>query len=574
MTGLRPWIRALELTKGSAHQTLPGLVDQLAETHGERVALEDEVGPPTTYRALAARVNGYAGWAARQSLVGETVALLLRNCSDYVAIWLGLGRAGCTVALLNTSLRGESLAHSVKVSGATHLIASADLLAGVDQERAGIRHAHQWPFDLGGDGAPPTDLPPPRPRDVALLIYTSGTTGLPKATKVTHRRVTKWSFWFAGMTDAAPDDRLYDCLPMCHSTGGVVAVGAMLVSGGAVVIRERFSATRFWRDVAESRCTVFQYIGELCRYLTHLPPNPDERRHSLRLAVGNGLQADVWQRLKSRSGIPHILEFYAATEGVVSLYNHDGKPGSIGRIPPVLEPYFAVQLIRVDLESGEPVRDASGLCAACGPDEPGEAIGRLTGGRAFDGYDDQRASARKVIENVFAAGDRWFRSGDLMRRDAAGWFYFVDRLGDTFRWKGENVSASEVANVLRAYPGVLDAVVFGVPVEGHEGRAGMAAIVADGGLALPELAAHLARHLPAYARPLFVRLCPQLDLTATFKPTKARLAAEGYWGASDPVWAYDRRSDAYVPYRPACQGRGGPVDAPRSADPMARPALE
>ena len=560
MTGLKPWIRALELTRRSAHLTLPGLIDQLAETHGERVALTDESGSPTTYRALAARVNLYAEWASRQSLVGETVALLLQNCSDYVAIWLGLSRVGCKVALLNTNLRGDPLAHSIKISGATHIVASADLLACVDQERAGIGQAHQWPFELGRAASPLSVPPLPRPQAVALFIYTSGTTGLPKATKITHRRITEWSFWFAGMMDATPDDRLYDCLPMYHSTGGIVAVGSMLVSGGSVVIRERFSATRFWRDVSESGCTILQYIGELCRYLTLLPPNPLERQHRLRLAVGNGLQADVWERLKSRSGIPHILEFYAATEGVVSLYNRDGEPGSIGRIPPVLEPYFALKLIRVDLETGDPIRDTSGFCIPSGPDEPGEAVAPLTGSRAFDGYDDQSASARKVIKNAFAEGDRWFRSGDLMRRDAAGWYFFVDRLGDTFRWKGENVSTTEVANVLRACPGVLDAVVYGVPVAGQEGRAGMAAIVTNDGFAPPSLAAHLTRHLPDYARPLFIRLRAEFDLTATFKLTKGRLVAEGYWGASDPVWIYDRHSLGYVPYHSPCQGH-------RSTDP-------
>jgi fatty-acyl-CoA synthase len=573
MTGLKPWIRALELTKKSAHLTLPGLIDQLAEIHAERVALIDEDGSPTTYRALAARMNRYADWALRQSFAGETIALLLQNCSDYVAIWLGLSRASRKVALLNTNLRGDSLTHSLKISGATQIIASADLLACVDQEKAGIRQVHQWPFELGGAASPLSDLPLPQPHDVAVLIYTSGTTGLPKATKVTHRRITEWSFWFAGMMDATPDDRLYDCLPMYHSTGGIVAVGSMLVSGGAVVIRERFSATQFWRDVAESRCTILQYIGELCRYLTLLPPNPLERQHRLRLAVGNGLQADIWQGLKTRFGVPHILEFYAATEGVISLYNCDGEPGSIGRIPPVLEPYFAIKLIRVDSESGDPIRDASGFCTASAPGEPGEAIGLLAGERAFDGYNDQGASVRKVIRDVFVKGDRWFRSGDLMRRDAAGWYFFVDRLGDTFRWKGENVSGTEVANVLRACPGVLDAVVYGVPVAGHEGRAGMAAVVTDSGFALPSLATHLTRHLPTYARPLFIRLCAELDLTATFKPTKGRLVTEGYWGASDPVWIYDRRAAQFVPYHPSCRRRPGPIDEPRLTDPRIAPGL-
>ena len=530
---MRMWICALDYTRKARDVILPGLINPLAYTHADRIALLNET-VTLTYRDLASRTNRYAHWAIDHGMAGQTVALLMPNCPDYVAIWLGLTRVGCRVALLNTNLHRDALLHCCRAAGAQGLI-GADLDGLPEIVFDGLYAVS----DL------PPDWPLPDPQDIALFIYTSGTSGLPKAAKITHRRIAEWSFWFAGITEAKPEDRLYDCLPMYHSIGGVVAVGSMLVSGGSVVIRERFAANRFWDDVVQSGCTIFQYIGELCRYLTLTPPNPVERQHGLRLAVGNGLQADVWTKFQDRFSIPHILEDDAATEGVLSLYNCDGKPGSIGRIPPMLEPHFAVKLIRVDQETGEPVREAAGLCAVADVDEAGEAISLIKEGRAFDGYSDAEASGRKILSDVLTSGDRWYRTGDLMRKDRAGFYYFVDRLGDTFRWKGENVSTTEVANVVRACPGVSDTVVYGVKVPETEGRAGMAAITTTADFSVETLASHLQRHLPAYARPLFVRWCESLDTTGTFKLTKARFVAEGYTNVSDPIYAW--RANGLVP---------------------------
>ncbi|PPQ29688.1 long-chain-acyl-CoA synthetase [Rhodopila globiformis] len=568
---LDAWIRALDASKvlhDAPLLTLPAMLPQLADAHQERPALLG-AGESLSYHALAARANQYARWAVANGLGrGDAVALLMPNCPAYVAIWLGLTRIGCAVALINTNLAADALLHSIEAAAARHLIVSATLLpavtalanrlpAGVQVRVHGDGEAGRWPRieqetnQLGTAPLDPDRHPLPAQRDRALLIYTSGTTGLPKAANVSHGRIAEWSLWFAGMMDVQPDDRLYNCLPMYHSVGGIVAVGAMLARGGSLVIRERFSASRFWDDVADTDCTIFQYIGELCRYLTLSPPHPKERLHRLRLACGNGLAADVWEKFRQRFAIPQILEFYAATEGIVSLYNAEGKPGAIGRIPPFLAQRFPVALIRCDPATGEPWRDEAGLCAACPPDEPGEAIGRLPdnnapAARQFDGYTDTAASGRKILRDVFSKGDRWFRTGDLLRKDAAGYFYFVDRIGDTFRWRGENVSTTEVAAVLRACPGITDAVVFGVPVPGNEGRAGMAAVTAEAGFDLAALKAHLDARLPPYAQPLFVRCCETLDFTGTFKLTKGRLIQEGFAGSAEPVWFNDRGAGRFV----------------------------
>ena len=351
--------------------------------------------------------------------------------------------------------------------------------------------------------------------------------------------------------DTGPDDRMYDCLPLYHSVGGVVATGALLVNGGAVVIREKFSARGFWDDVARHDCTLVQYIGELARYLVNAAPHPLERQHRLRLACGNGLRADVWEAFKDRFAIPHILEFYAATEGNLSLYNVEEKPGAIGRVPAFLAHRFPAAIVKRDATTGEPLRDAQGLCVRCAADEPGEALGRIgrdNPGARFDGYTDAQASEKKILRDVLKPGDAWFRTGDLMRKDAKGYFYFVDRIGDTFRWKGENVATTEVAETLARCPGVRDATVYGVAIPGADGRAGMAALVVDDDFDLAALHRHVAACLPSYARPVFVRIRAELATTGTFKHRKDELAREGYDPAatSDAIYVSDPQQQAYV----------------------------
>jgi fatty-acyl-CoA synthase len=396
----------------------------------------------------------------------------------------------------------------------------------------------------------------------ALYVYTSGTTGKPKAAKISHYRVMQWSQWFAGMMDIRPDDRMYNCLPLYHSVGGVIACGATLAGGGAVVIRARFSASDFWRDVHAERCTLFQYIGELCRYLVAAPQQAIETDHVLRLACGNGLRRDVWQPFKSRFRIPQILEYYASTEGNFSLYNCEQEPGAIGRIPPFLNHRLPVALLRVDIDREEPLRNAAGFCESCDIDEDGEAAGLVPSAETaragrFEGYADAKASADKLLRDVFAPGDVWYRTGDLMRRDARGFYFFVDRIGDTYRWKGENVAAAEVLSALAANPSVLDGVVYGVSVPGADGRAGMAALVTRADFDLKAFHAHVAASLPDFARPKFLRLISRFESTTTFKPKKQELMRAGFDPARipDPLYFDDPRSNAYMP-----------LDAARYAD--------
>jgi fatty-acyl-CoA synthase len=597
--------RVLRLTTPIARnpqRIFPLLVDDLAACHGDRPALTSK-RESLTYRELAERSRRYARWAMAEGIgKGDVVALLMTNRPEFVAIWLGIIRTGGTVALLNTNLIGQALAFCVDSVTPKHVIVASDLTdawATTNSVRKTAPrvwlHGEPPPYPPPHAGEGSIDIPPPlagegregghprldvavdafdgatlpeaeRPNitieDKALFIYTSGTTGLPKAANINHFRLMLAANGFAGVMNTGPDDVMYDCLPMYHTVGGVLATGAVLVGGGRVFIRERFSAREFWDDVVRDGCTLFMYIGELCRYLVNSPPHPSERAHRLRLCCGNGLRPDIWTAFQSRFAIPLILEFYAATESNVSLFNMEGKPGAVGRVPWFLRSRFQTRIVRYDLERQAPIRNARGFCEEVAVGEAGEALGRIfhdpsrPAGR-FEGYSNAADNEAKILRDVFTPGDTWFRSGDLMRQDADGYYYFIDRIGDTFRWKGENVSTTEVAEVMGVFNGIREANVYGVEVPGHEGRAGMAAIVCDDGLDLVALRAYLASHLPDYARPLFLRIRTEIDKTGTFKQRKINMTKEGFDPAQirDPMLFDDPRKGAYVRMDEALYGQ-------------------
>jgi fatty-acyl-CoA synthase len=563
----KTWLKAIELTspiEAEPSRLFADVVEDWAARQPDRPALVSDA-QTLSYRALAERINRYARWALSSGIMpGDTVCLIMPTRPDYVAAWLGIGRVGGVVALINTKLVGQSLAHCVNVARTNHIILASELADVFASAQPWLERAPKVWSDTDIDaGLAKLDgglLSTAERRDVtindrALLIHTSGTTGLPKAASISHRRILNWGGWFAGLTSASPDDRLYNCLPVYHSVGGVVAPCSMLFAGASVALAEKFSATNFWQDVARFDCTLFQYIGELCRYLLKAPASEFERQHRLRLACGNGLRGDIWEQFQARFAIPQILEFYAATEGNFSLYNVEGKAGAIGRIPALLAHRFPAAIVKVDPDGGAPMRGDDGLCVVCARNEAGEAIGRIgtadEGGGRFEGYTDKAETAKKILRDVFAKGDAWFRTGDLMRLDEQGFFHFVDRVGDTFRWKGENVATSEVNDAIRQCKGVLDATTYGVEVGGHDGRAGMSAIVIGDGFDLTAFADHLAARLPAYAQPLFLRIGASLDATETFKQKKHQLAREGFDPGlvTDPLYVRDPASGAYWPLR-------------------------
>src|SRR5919198_777537 len=376
VTCLRGALRTLKLTTPIAKnptRVFPQVILELADKYGEAPALLSD-RERFSYRELAARSNRYARWALAQDLhKGDTICLLMPGRPEFLALWLGVTRVGGVVALLNTHLTGAALAHGINVVRPKHIIVAAELFPALESARphltvepqiwlhgeadANFPRVDRAVEGLSGDALAPSDIPRLTIEDHALYIYTSGTTGLPKAANMNHYRVMLASYAFAGVMNTRQSDRMYDCLPLYHTAGGLLATGALLVRGGSVVIRDKFSAREFWDDVVRWDCTCFQYIGELCRYLLNSPPNPNEQKHHLRFACGNGLRPDVWPQFKRRFQIPQIIEFYAATEGNVSLFNFDGKEGAVGRLPWWLARRFPIKVVRFDPESQQPIRD-------------------------------------------------------------------------------------------------------------------------------------------------------------------------------------------------------------------------
>jgi fatty-acyl-CoA synthase len=565
----KAWLKAIALT--SRIETNPlalfaDVVEDWAKRQPDRAALISD-RETLSYHALAVRINRYARWALAAGITpGDTVCLLMPSRPEYVAAWLGISRVGGVVALINTKLVGSSLSHCINVANADHVIVASELTDMFEAARPHLdRVPNVWMHGeknktgieivldaMDGDPLSPHERHEVKIGDRALLIYTSGTTGLPKAASISHRRILNWGGWFAGLLDASPDDRLYDCLPLYHSVGGIVAPCSMLSAGGTAILSDKFSVSQFWRDIVRFDCTLFQYIGELCHYLLKAPTSQFESHHRLRLACGNGLRGDIWEAFQARFAVPRILEFYAATEGNFSLFNVEGKVGAIGRIPPLLAHRFPAAIVRIDAEAGVPIRNEEGLCIACARGEVGEAIGRIgtadQGGGRFEGYTDTAETEKKILRDVFAKGDAWFCTSDLMLLDEHGFFHFVDRVGDTFRWKGENVATSEVNDAIRDCKGILDATTYGVTVPGTAGRAGMAAIVAGDGFDFETFTEHLSQCLPSYAIPVFLRLSQALDATETFKQKKQQLVRDGFdpGRVIDPLFLRDE-SGSYRP---------------------------
>jgi len=578
MRGAYRYIRLLILVYyyQKCNITVPQAFARTVKKYENKAALifEDQTW---TFRDLENYSNRVANYFLRAGYKpGQTVALFMENRLEYVGIWVGCSKIGLVPALINSNLTGNPLVHSLRAASAKMLIYGSEYQEAVinivndipdlelyvsgssqnlvNNSKNNSNRAVHLDHELVNSSIEPVPQSLQKCtnfNDKLLYIYTSGTTGLPKAAVIKNSR---FYFYAAGMyylnnLSSIPNLVLYDPLPLYHSAGGIVGIGLMLVFGSTVVIRKKFSVRNFWKDCCKYNCNAAQYIGEICRYLLSAPETPEEKTHNVQVMFGNGLRPQIWEIFEKRFNIQRIGEFYGATEGNSSVVNIDGVPGAVG-FTSVLFPFvYPVRLIRVN-EFGDVIRDENGLCILCKPGEPGEFVGKIVKNhpsRHFDGYVDKDATERKIVRDVMKTGDMWFRSGDLLTMDEFGWFYFVDRLGDTFRWRGENVSTNEVEAVLS---NVLqkDAVCYGVEIPGTEGKAGMAAIVAPSGdLDLSTFLNAIRKQLPTYATPIFLRLVHQLDITGTFKLKKLALQREGYNPEviTDQMYFLDSEKGAY-----------------------------
>ncbi|MGE8068589.1 long-chain-acyl-CoA synthetase [Pseudomonas sp. NPDC089569] len=545
----------------------------------EQTTLRNPNGPALLYGDVSltyAQVNRWANRIAHHLIdqgigKGDVVAVFIENRPELLVTLLAVAKVGAISALLNTTQTRDTLAHSLNLVAPAAIVVGEELVATflTVRERVSIEAARTW-FIADQDtfnhpGIAPegfvnlisasvdacSDNPASSRQvffdDPCFYIYTSGTTGLPKAGVLKHGRWMRSSASFGMVAlDMKPDDVVYCTLPLYHATGLCVCWGSAIIGACGFAIRRKFSASQFWSDVRKYRATTIGYVGELCRYLVEQPPGAEDRQHSVTKMIGNGLRPGAWHAFKTRFGVNHICELYAASDGNIGFTNILNFDNTVG---------FSLMswaLVAYDHDRGEPTRGADGFMRKVGKGEQGLLLAKIDDMAPLDGYTDPQKTEKVVLHDVFVKGDRYFNTGDLLRSIGFGHAQFVDRLGDTYRWKGENVSTTEVENILLKHPQISEAVAYGVEIHNTNGRAGMAAITPAESLAtldFGELLAFARQQLPAYAVPLFLRVKVKMETTGTFKYQKVRLKDEAFdpgRTGDDPIYAWLPGTDTYI----------------------------
>lgn len=555
-----------------SHENIPLALQRWAAERPHDPFLSFE-GRRWTVGAFDAAVNRHArAWRELGVERGHVVALVLENRPEFLMHFHALGKLGAVASLINPALSGDALRHALRVCEPVAILVGDGQLAHVQElplaelpvARERVFIDYETDHDLGEpatgvafpswnrrvSGVVPLAIHEAELQslgEVAAYVYTSGTTGLPKPAVVKHHRLRRAGDVFSGLARMTNDDCLYCCLPLYHMSATGIGVPMVIASRGRLALARKFSASRFWIECREADATVCLYIGELCRYLYHQPARPGDREHTVRCFVGNGLRPDIWEGFCERFGIERIGEFYGATEGNAETANFLNRNGTVGPLLP-----WKMKLARWDTQRDELLRGPDGFAIVAKLGEPGVLLGKIDDRNPYAGYTDARASHGKVLTDVFEQGDAWFNTGDLLSRDRLWHLHFVDRLGDTFRWKGENVSTQEVAELLNKAPGVRESNVYGVEVPGTDGRAGMAAIVVEPDFSPQRFYEHVAAELPTYAQPRFLRLVESVSTTGTFKHKKVELRDEGWDPAKvkDPLLLRDVAGKSYVELTP------------------------
>ncbi len=521
-----------------------------AAQYADKVFLKFE-DQQITYRQANETVNRYAAVLAAKGVGhGDVVGIMLRNSPDAVLLMLATVKCGAVAGMLNYHQRGNVLAHSFGLLNAKAVVAENDLIDPIGESGAEpeglltIDDLRQ--LSLTAPTTNPAITSAVLAKDKAFYIFTSGTTGLPKASVMTHYRWLRALAGFGGLgLRLNSSDTLYCCLPLYHNNALTVATGSAINAGAALALGKSFSASRFWDDVIRYDATSFVYIGEICGYLLNQPPKPTDRAHKIRVIGGNGLRPAIWDQFTERFGIPRVCEFYAASEGNTAFVNVFNVDKTTGICP------SPVAFVEYDLDTGEPARGSDGRLRKVKRGQPGLLLSKVSSLQPFDGYTDKSASEKKLVRDAFKDGDVWFNTGDLMRSQGFGHAAFADRLGDTFRWKGENVATTQVEAAISADAQIEEATVFGVEVPGCGGRAGMVAVQLKEGAEFDGAALAKAAYanLPSYAVPLFARLVKELAHTSTFKSQKVELRKQGYGpDIADPIYVLAGRDEGYVPF--------------------------
>ncbi len=550
-------------------------VEANALKFGQRSAIVFE-GQEVNWSEFNALANRYAHYLKSQGVQrGDTVSVIMENRIEFLALLVGVNKIGVTAGLINTNLTGKPLVHCITVTHSKKCIFGSEVSGALNEVKdelgltegedyfempdGGLDATTNWAKNLAEGAAAASSENPEETSlitlgEVALYIFTSGTTGLPKAAVLSNRRyLTSADMAAMAGFKCTEQDRMYICLPLYHGTGLMVGAGAAMVSGASMFIRRKFSASNFLSEVREHGCTLLVYIGELCRYLSNTEAQAGDDKNPLRSMMGNGMRPDVWLGFKKRFGITRVAEFYGASEGNVAFANLMNRDCTVGMTS------AEVALVEYDVDNDEIVRDAAGRCVPVKAGEPGLLLGKITEDTVFEGYTDPEATEKKIVRSALETDDAWFNSGDLMRTVDVGFtlgyphYQFVDRVGDTFRWKSENVSTNEVGEIINGFDQIKFCNVYGVEIPGTDGRAGMAAVTLQDGVSeldVDAFSTFLRSELPAYAVPLFVRIQPDIDVTGTFKMVKGDLRKQAYDIRSfdDTVYALLPGSDRYAAF--------------------------
>ncbi|MGO3691525.1 long-chain-acyl-CoA synthetase [Marinobacter sp.] len=553
--------------------TLGTLVKNNAEKHRDRPAIlfEDFSITWGDFNSWSNRIAGY--FQAQGLKKGDSIAIFLENRPEVLAVVAGAAKIGVACAMLNTSQKGKVLEHSANLVNPKMVVVGEELAAAFDDVKGNLQLDHPTPFLFLADtntlntfGDAPSDYAnmaqqvstfssnnpvlsdPPRAGDTAIYLFTSGTTGLPKAAPGSHTKFLKAYGGFGLMSlSMKPDDVFYCTLPLYHGTGLVVCWGSVLAGGSAFALRRKFSASAFWDDVRRYDATVFGYIGELCRYLLNQPASDQDRNHRLTRMLGNGLRPSIWTEFKERFGIDKVAELYASSEGNVGFSNFLNLDNTVGLST---APY---KLVRFHDGTRDPVRDDKGVMQEVAKGEPGLLISEITTKWFFEGYTQKEATEKSILRDAFKKGDSWFNTGDVLRNLGFRHLQFVDRMGDTFRWKGENVSTNEVENIIDGSGMVEEAIVYGVEIPKTNGKAGMVTLVPNSdSFDINKLLAYLQKNLPAYAVPVFVRVTNAIEKTGTFKYRKVDIQKSGYAleRPHEEVFAWLPKTESYTQLTP------------------------
>ena len=527
-----------------------------------------------TYSQTNEAANILANKLVKEGIVhSDRVVLLMENRPEFIISILALNKIGAIGVLINTSLTGTPLIHCINASDSKKCIVGAELASSIEDvlEEINVKDktnlywvadgksysCPEWASDLNNllnksETDTPKEIENVTAKDTAFYIFTSGTTGVPKAALFPNTKIVAASTNITrGGYRMNENDCMYNCLPLYHSTGLMLGLCACVHVGASTFIRRKFSASSFWKEAQKFNTTAFVYVGELCRYLSFQEPCEEEKNNPISKMVGNGLRPDLWDCFRNRFGVDRICEIYGASEGNGMFMNLLNKDQTIGMTN------VDLTLLEYDVAEDKLKTDENGKYIEVKEHQPGLALVKIGPNAVYNGYTDKKASEEKVISNVFEDGDRWFNTGDLIKTMDVGFslgrkhYQFVDRVGDTFRWKSENVSTNEVAEILNTFDQVNMANVFGVKVPQSEGRAGMVAFnCAIKDFKWNEFSEFVSNKLPSYAQPVFIRIIEELETTGTFKLKKNDLREEAYHldkVSDDNVFVKKPGENKYVP---------------------------